>query len=81
MVSRAVFEGERLIAAGERDPAEVVAAMRRIVEAEPLARIDYIEVVNARTMGKPERIEGRVLGALAVFIGSTRLIDNFIAEV
>jgi len=81
VVSRAVFEGERCIAAGERSPGQIVDAMRKAIEAEPLARIDYIEVVNAHTMEKLDRIEGRVLGALAVFVGSTRLIDNFILEV
>ncbi|MCL2856294.1 MAG: pantoate--beta-alanine ligase [Oscillospiraceae bacterium] len=81
VVSRAVFEGERLIAAGERDPVKVTASMRKIVEAEPLARIDYIEVVSAQTMEKPEKIDGSILGALAVFVGDTRLIDNFILHV
>jgi len=81
VVSRAVFEGERLVLAGERDPAAVVAAMRGIVADEPQARIDYIEVVDAQTMEKIEKIDRQILGALAVFIGSTRLIDNFILSV
>jgi len=81
VVSRAVFEGERRIAAGERSPAKITAAMREIIEAEPLARIDYVELVDAHTMEKLEKAEGWVLGALAVFVGDTRLIDNFILKV
>ena len=81
VVSRAVFEGERLVLAGERNPAAVTAAMRCIITREPLAKVDYIEIVSAHTMEKLERIDGRVLGALAVFVGSTRLIDNFILTV
>ena len=81
VVSRAVFEGERLIAAGERCSAVITAAMGAIIEAEPLARVDYIEVVSAHTMKRLERIEGHVLGALAVFVGETRLIDNFMLQV
>jgi len=81
VVSRAVLEGERCIAAGERNPTAVTGAMREIIAAEPLARIDYVEVVDAHTMLRPEKLEGHILGALAVFIGTTRLIDNFILEV
>jgi len=81
VVSQAVFEGERLVSAGERNPAAVIAAMGEIIAREPLAKIDYIEIVDARTMEKLERIDGHVLGALAVFVGNTRLIDNFILEV
>jgi len=81
VVSRAVFEGERLVLAGERNPAVVVAAMREIIAQEPLAKVDYIEIVGAHTMEKLKKIDGDVLGALAVFVGSTRLIDNFILSV
>ena len=52
--------------------------MSRIVEQEPLAQIDYIEVVDASSMKKIETITGPTLVALAVFFGKTRLIDNFV---
>lgn len=54
--------------------------MRKIIEEEPLAKIDYVEMVNADTIELITRAEGRVLTAIAVYIGKTRLIDNFIAE-
>ena len=81
VVSRAVFEGEGLIMAGERNPATIITAMSKIVTNEPLAKIDYIEIVDAHTMQKLSNVEGSVLGALAVFIGDIRLIDNFMLSV
>jgi pantoate--beta-alanine ligase len=67
---------ERAVAAGERDAAKVVAGIRSAIEAEPLARIDYVEAVNPETLEAVAEIRGDVLIALAVFVGSTRLIDN-----
>ncbi|MDL2209907.1 pantoate--beta-alanine ligase [Desulfovibrio sp. OttesenSCG-928-O18] len=81
VVSKAVFAGEKLIKGGERNTAKLVAAMTEIVNAEPLARIDYIEAVDALSIEKIETLRGPVLVALAVFIGKTRLIDNFIVDV
>jgi pantoate--beta-alanine ligase len=81
VVSLAVSEGERLALSGERDAEKLRAAMRAIVEAEPLARIDYIEIVDGKSVEKLDVARGLVLGAIAVFIGKTRLIDNFMSEV
>jgi pantoate--beta-alanine ligase len=81
VLNRSVREGERLIASGERDAGRVRAAMRAIVEAEPSARIDYIEIVDGKSIEKIDVVRGPVLGAVAVFIGKIRLIDNFIREV
>ncbi|MGZ5478578.1 MAG: pantoate--beta-alanine ligase [Candidatus Aminicenantales bacterium] len=50
--------------------------MRSILEAEPLARIDYAEAVDPETLEPVAEIHGEVLVALAVFFGATRLIDN-----
>ncbi|MGB9906641.1 MAG: pantoate--beta-alanine ligase [Candidatus Saccharicenans sp.] len=67
---------EKLIREGERDAAKIRQKMVELISTEPLARIDYVEVVNLKTMERLETIEGQVLVALAVFIGRTRLIDN-----
>ncbi|MBP7705840.1 MAG: pantoate--beta-alanine ligase [Candidatus Aminicenantes bacterium] len=67
---------ERAVAAGERDPAKVVAGIRAVLEAEPLARIDYVEAVDPETLEPVAEMRGRVLVAVAAFVGSTRLIDN-----
>ncbi|EAJ7573565.1 pantoate--beta-alanine ligase [Campylobacter upsaliensis] len=78
VLSRAIFLGENLIKKGEKDSKVVLKAMREELEKESLARIDYIELVHPLTMQNLERIEDSALGALAVYIGKTRLIDNFL---
>ena len=55
--------------------------MRGIIEAEPLAKINYVSMVDALDMQPVEKIEKDVLGDMAVYIGKTRLIDNFSYEV
>jgi pantoate--beta-alanine ligase len=67
---------EKAFAAGERDAARLVAGVRAVIEAEPLARIDYVEAVDAETLEPVAEVRGEVLVALAVFVGPTRLIDN-----
>ena len=48
------------------------------IEAEPLAKIDYVEIVDAQSLEPVSEIQGEILSAMAVYIGKTRLIDNFI---
>jgi pantoate--beta-alanine ligase len=67
---------ERAVAAGERDAAKVIAGIRAAIEAEPLTRVDYVEVVDPVDLDPVAEVRGDVLIALAVFVGSTRLIDN-----
>ena len=70
-----------MVEAGERDAKTVLDAMRAIIEAEPLAKIDYVKMVDFENIVQIERIEDApVLCAMAVYIGKTRLIDNFIYE-
>ena len=78
VLSRAVAEGQRLMEAGERSAATVLGAMKQLIEAEPLARIDYVEMVSWDGIKPVEAVDGPVLVAMAVYIGKTRLIDNFI---
>ena len=80
VLSRAIFAGEKMIKDGERDGDKVLAAMRAIIEAEPLARIDYAEMVRWDSIEIHHTVDCPVLTAIAVYIGKTRLIDNFIAE-
>ena len=81
VVSKAVFEGERLVKSGERDAEKVIAAMKNIIGSEPMAKIDYIEIVDGESIEQITKLQGCILAAAAVFIGKTRLIDNFICEV
>ena len=80
VLSQAVKLGQELVARGERDAAKLVAAMSAHIAAQPLARIDYVEAVDGVTMEPVETLQGTVLVAMAVYIGKTRLIDNFIVE-
>lgn len=80
VLSQAVKLGRELVAQGERDAAKLVAAMSAHIAAQPLARIDYVEAVDGVTMEPVETLQGTVLVAMAVYIGKTRLIDNFIVE-
>jgi pantoate--beta-alanine ligase len=73
--------GKEAIIRGERRAREVERIMREIIERRPLARIDYVEVRRADDLAPVETIQGRVVLALAVWLGSTRLIDNEIVEV
>ena len=55
--------------------------MKEIIESEPLAKIDYVEIVDMNTMKNVSVIQGEILCAIAVYIGKTRLIDNFILNI
>lgn len=81
VLSKAVFAGEEMIKNGIVDADTVLTEMRRMIEADPLAKIDYVEMVNADSIEKIKKAQGNVLTAVAVWIGTTRLIDNFIIEV
>ncbi|MGH9863530.1 MAG: pantoate--beta-alanine ligase [Candidatus Acidiferrales bacterium] len=77
---RSLSRAREMLLAGERRADEILKAMRALVEAEPRARVDYIEIVNAETLEPLERIAGRALIALALWIGPARLIDNLLVE-
>ena len=64
------------IDAGERDPARVRALMAELIEAEPLAELDYAEVVDARTLQVVDPLAGELRLLAAVRFGRARLIDN-----
>ena len=74
-LSRAVKAGKEVIYTGA-DAKEVLNPMKAIIEAESLARIDYVMMVDALTMQQVEKVDRDVLVAMAVYIGKTRLIDN-----
>lgn len=79
-LSKAVYAGQKMAEAGEKDADKIVSEMVAIIEAEPLAKIDYVSAVDGVTMADIHEINGPALFAMAVYIGKTRLIDNFIVE-
>lgn len=72
--------GKEMIEKGEKDAAKVKEAIVKNLTTEPLAKIDYVEVVDFHTIEPITTIKGSVLTAIAVYIGKTRLIDNFIVN-
>lgn len=70
-------KAEELINQGEKDPKRIIKVMEDMIKGvTPLARIDYISIVDTENLKEIKSISGKVLIALAVFIGKTRLIDN-----
>ena len=80
VLSRAVKKGQELVDAGETDGDKIIDQMKALIEAEPLAKIDYVEMVSWDDIKVHHKVDGPILCAMAVFIGNTRLIDNFIRE-
>ena len=80
ILSKSLKKGREAIDNGERDAQKVIDIIRESLETEPMARIDYVEVVDFENIQRTPRIEGETLVAIAVYIGKTRLIDNFIVN-
>jgi len=80
VLSRSLEEAKRAVLAGERDADRVRQILRRTVELEPLASLDYAEVVDALTLESTRELgQGRSAVALiAAKVGPARLIDNAI---
>ena len=81
VVSQAVRLGEDMVRNGERSAKAVIKAMTDKINSEPLARIDYVNAVNALTIEPVDALSGEILVAAAVYFGKTRLIDNFMLTV
>lgn len=75
-LSKSVAKGQEIIREG-MSADELLKEMKMVIEAEPMAVIDYVSAVDALTMEHVDIIDRPVLVAMAVYIGKTRLIDNF----
>ena len=73
---RALETATRMVDGGEHRPALVLEQVRDVFDAEPLARVDYAELVDTTSIEQAETIDRPTLLALAVYVGNTRLIDN-----
>lgn len=76
VLRRALDHGLELVERGERSPAAVADGMRRIVEAEPLAALDYAAAVDAATLTEPTELAGEIRLVIAARVGRPRLLDN-----
>ena len=79
-LSRSLEIGKKMIADGETDVKTIISAIKAEIEKEPLAKIDYVEMVDFNQLETLEKVQKPLLCAMAVYIGKTRLIDNFIIE-
>ena len=77
ILSKTIFMGQKMVEEGETDAVKLVEAMKKNIETEPLAKIDYVKAVDGLTMKQVTELKSPALVAMAVYIGKTRLIDNF----
>jgi pantoate--beta-alanine ligase len=80
VLSQALRAAENELAAGVRDSLELQRAMQKVLAAEPRARVDYAEIVDAETFEPVVRASRRSYAVLAVHVGKARLIDNLLIE-
>ncbi len=80
ILSKSIALGKKMAEDGEKDTTTIVDAMTKLIETEPLAKIDYVKAVDGLTMQQIKEVKKPMLVAIAVYIGKTRLIDNFILE-
>lgn len=80
VLSQAIRLGSDMVKNGEKNCSAVIEAMKKHINDEPLARIDYVKIVDLATMQQITMLDRPALCAIAVFIGKTRLIDNFFTE-
>jgi pantoate--beta-alanine ligase len=75
-LSKGLAAAEAAVRSGEKSGAKIVAAARSLIEAESLAKIDYLELRDADELTPVETLTKKAVLAMAVFVGKTRLIDN-----
>jgi len=80
ILNRALQAAREKLAAGTRDSLELQNAMRAVFEKEPLARLDYAEVVSADNFEPATRISRTSYVLVAAYLGKTRLLDNMLVE-
>ncbi|MFN7169674.1 MAG: pantoate--beta-alanine ligase [Candidatus Omnitrophota bacterium] len=78
---QALKKAEEMVYRGERDAEKIISEMKKIVAKGGVSRIDYIEIVECKTLKPVRKIKGKVLVALAVWMDKTRLIDNIIINI
>lgn len=80
VLSRSLAAAKQMVQAGERSTAVIEAAVKALIGLEPLAAIDYVELVHPDDLTRRDQLEATGLLAIAVRIGRTRLIDNMVLE-
>lgn len=77
ILSKSINLGHKMVEDGETDTGVITKAMTDLINTEPLAKIDYVKAVDGITIRPVAKVKKPMLVAIAVYIGKTRLIDNF----
>jgi pantoate--beta-alanine ligase len=80
LIYKSLQECRRMIKQGETNAKKIIAEMRKILKQIPSVEIQYVSIVDAETLQNVDKIAGKVLAAVAVKVGSTRLIDNILID-
>jgi pantoate--beta-alanine ligase len=80
VLSRSLSAARAAYDKGERDAENLRRIMKETIEAEPLARMQYVSCADYDTLEELATVKGKTLLSMAVYIGKTRLIDNFVLE-
>jgi len=80
LIYKSLQKCREMIEAGVTDTQEIIGQIRKILNQIPSAKIEYVSIVNAETLENLDQAAGKVLAAVAVKIGSTRLIDNILVD-
>ena len=80
VLHRALEAVRNELASGVRDTLQLQTVMARVLDGEPLARVDYAEIVDGLTFEPVVRVSRSCYALLAAYIGKTRLIDNLLIE-
>ena len=78
VLRKALLKGAEIARGGETSAARIVSVVRETISQAPLARIDYVDLVDAKNLQPLDVVRPNSLLALAVFFGKTRLIDNIL---
>ena len=77
-LSRSLKMAKELFDQGERDAAIIIGKVKSLIESHPFTKIDYVQICDTTTMKDAARLDGECVLALAVRVGKTRLIDNYV---
>ena len=69
-----------LVETGEKNTARILMKMRSLIASEPAVKLDYLVAADPETLEETKIIKGRVLIALAAYVGKARLIDNLVVK-
>jgi pantoate--beta-alanine ligase len=78
ILSKGLKEAQMMVEKGEEKSEAIIDRVKEMISQEPLAKMDYVEIVDMDNLDPVVRIEKETLAALAVFVGKARLIDNAI---